>query len=215
MTPPGVPAREQPIVHLVEDDELSRTASVRLLQTAGYAVKAYANAGEFLASPPTEAGCLVLDLRLPGLSGLALQERLAGTDNPLPIVFLTGHGDIPKSVQAMKAGAVDFLTKPVNGQVLLDAVARAIARDGDERAIRTRLREARARYERLTPREREVLAHVIAGQLNKQIAFDLGTTEQTIKVHRGRVMEKLGANSAADLARIAAELGVKPFGRAP
>src|SRR5262245_46911719 len=154
------------IVHVIEDDELSRIASSRLLKNAGYQVRVYTNGDEFLANPPTEAGCLVLDLRLPGPSGLELQERLTTTENSLPIVFLTGHGDVPKSVRAMKGGAVDFLMKPVDAPVLLDAVARAIARDAENRIVRTRQQEVGRCYDRLTPREREVFALLISGQLN-------------------------------------------------
>ncbi|HEY7056806.1 MAG TPA: response regulator [Vicinamibacterales bacterium] len=201
------------VVHLVEDDESSRIASARLLKSVGHVVRAYSTPAEFLSQLPAEPGCLVLDLRLPGQSGLELQERLASTENPLPVVFLTGHGDIPKSVRAMKAGAVDFLTKPVEPQTLLDAVARAIARDAENRALRARQREARARYNRLTPREREVFAHLISGQLNKQVGFDLGITERTIKVHRHQVLEKMDADSVADLVRMAAALEIAPTGK--
>src|SRR5262245_12378327 len=155
-------ARQSPspsvVVHLVEDDESSRSASARLLKTAGHAVRTYATASEFLADPPKEPGCLVLDLRLPGPSGLDLQEQLATAENPLPIVFLTGHGEVPSSVRAMNSGAVDFLTKPVEAHVLLEAVTRALARDAEDRVLRERRREVRVRYDRLTPREREVMA---------------------------------------------------------
>jgi FixJ family two-component response regulator len=201
------------VVHVIEDDESSRIASSRLLTHAGYVVRVYATGAEFLAQPPTEAGCVVLDLRLPGPSGLDLQERLATADNPLPIVFLTGHGDIPKTVRAMKAGALDFLTKPVDAPVLLDAVGRAIARDAENRVARARRQEAGARYNRLTPREREVFAHLISGQLNKQVGYDLGISERTTKIHRGRVLEKMEADSIADLVRIAAELGIAAVGK--
>jgi FixJ family two-component response regulator len=201
------------VVHLIEDDESSRIASSRLLRTAGYAVRVYSTGAEFLAQPPTEAGCLVLDLRLPGPSGLDLQERLSTLANPLPIVFLTGHGDVPKTVRAMKAGAVDFLTKPVDAPVLLDAVARAIARDAENRVVRARQHEARARYSRLTPRERDVFAHLISGQLNKQIGYDLGISERTTKIHRGQVLEKMQADSIADLVRLAADLGIAAVGK--
>jgi FixJ family two-component response regulator len=200
------------VVHVIEDDESSRIASSRLLRTAGYVVRVYSTAAEFLAHLPSEAGCLVLDLRLPGPSGLDLQERLTTAENPLPIVFLTGHGDVPKSVRAMKAGAVDFLTKPVEAPVLLDAVARAVARDAEHRAVRTRRHEARTRYNRLTPREREVFAHLISGQLNKQIGFDLGITERTTKIHRHQVLAKMEADSVADLVRMASDLGIVPAG---
>jgi FixJ family two-component response regulator len=206
-------APEAPIIHLVEDDESSGVATSRLLRAAGLDVRLYRSAPEFLASLPSGPGCLVLDLSLPGPSGLELQERLATLDDALPIVFVTGHGDVPKTAQAMKAGAIDFLTKPVDAEALLDAVRRALARDSAARGARARTREARARYERLTPREREVLAHVISGQLNKQIAFDLGTSEHTIKVHRQRVMEKLEAASVPDLVRLAEDLGIPPVGR--
>jgi FixJ family two-component response regulator len=212
------------VVHVIEDDESSRIASSRLLRTAGYVVRVYSTAAEFLAHLPSEAGCLVLDLRLPGPSGLDLQERLTTAENPLPIVFLTGHGDVPKSVRAMKAGAIDFLTKPVEAPVLLDAVARAVARDAEHRAVRTRRHEARTRmararhaeirtrYNRLTPREREIFAHLISGQLNKQIGFDLGITERTTKIHRHQVLAKMEADSVADLVRMASDLGIVPAG---
>jgi FixJ family two-component response regulator len=209
----GAALAAAPVVHLVEDDESNRVASSRLLKSAGYLVRVYASGTEFLENPPLGAGCLVLDLRLPGPNGLELQERLAKTENPLPIVFLTGHGDIPKTVRAMKGGAVDFLTKPVDAPVLLDAVARAIARDRDNRATRTRQDHARARYERLTPRECEVFAHLISGQLNKQIGFDLGITERTTKIHRQRVLSKMEVDSIAELVRMAGDLGIDPAGK--
>jgi FixJ family two-component response regulator len=208
----GLTASLPVVVHLIEDDESSRIASSRLLRNAGYVVRVYPAAAEFLAHPPAEGGCLVLDLRLPGPSGLDLQERLTTAENPLPIVFLTGHGDVPKTVRAMKAGAVDFLTKPVEASVLLDAVARAIARDAENRAVRSRQQEARARYNRLTPRERDVFAHLISGQLNKQIGFDLGITERTTKIHRHQVLAKMEADSVADLVRLAGVLGIAPAG---
>jgi FixJ family two-component response regulator len=165
-----------------------------------------------MASLPAGHGCLVLDLSLPGQDGLELQERLAAFDEALPIVFLTGHGDVPKTARAMKAGAVDFLTKPVEAAALLDAVRRALTRDAEARAARDRKRAAQARYDRLTPREREVFAHVISGQLNKQIAYGLGTSEHTVKVHRQHVMEKLEAESVPDLVRLAGDLGIAPAG---
>jgi FixJ family two-component response regulator len=154
----------------------------------------------------------VLDLRLPGPNGLELQDRLTTAENPLPIVFLTGHADVPKSVRAMKAGAVDFLTKPVVPEVLLDAVARAVVLDAETRAVRARQQEARSRYTRLTPREREVFAHLISGQLNKQVGYDLGISERTTKIHRRQVLEKMQADSIADLVRMAADLGIAPAG---
>jgi FixJ family two-component response regulator len=201
------------VVHVIEDDESSRVASARLLRSLGHEVRVYPSASEFLDNPPAEAGCIVLDLRLPGQNGLDLQERLAAMDNPLPIVFLTGHGSIRTTVRAMKAGAIDFLTKPVEAKVLLEAVARAIARDGENRAVRMRQHEARGRYNLLTPREREVFAHLISGQLNKQVGFDLGISERTTKIHRRQVLEKMQADSIADLVRMAADLGIAPAGR--
>jgi FixJ family two-component response regulator len=200
-------------VHVVEDDESSRIATTRVLTMSGYVVRAYPSAAEFLAAPPAGPGCIVLDLQLPGLNGLEAQQALVASANPLPIVFLSGHGDVPKSVKAMKAGAVDFLAKPVEPEILLEAVSRALSRDAEDRLLRTRQSGVRARYERLTPREREVFAHLISGQLNKQAAFDLGTTEHTIKVHRRRVMEKFEADSLADLVRFASDLGIAPVGQ--
>ena len=199
-----------PIVHVIEDDESSRVASFRVLRSAGHAVRVYADGGEFLAAAPTGAGCVVLDIHLPGLSGLDLQDRLAIVDNPLPLVFVTGQSDISKTVRAMKAGAVDFLTKPVDAGVLLEAVARAIAKDADGRAARGRRQLLRLRFNRLTPREREVFAHLISGRLNKQIGFDLGITERTVKIHRHQVIAKMEVNSIADLVRIAAALEIAP-----
>jgi FixJ family two-component response regulator len=155
----------------------------------------------------------VLDLRLPGQSGLDLQERLAETETPLPIVFLTGHGSIPSTVRAMRAGAIDFLTKPVEARALLDAVTRAIARDAEDRVTRERQLLARERYKLLTPREREVFAHLISGQLNKQVGFDLGISERTTKIHRRQVLGKMQADSIADLVRMAADLRVAPEGK--
>jgi FixJ family two-component response regulator len=201
------------VVHVIEDDESSRVASSRLLRAAGYDVRLYATGDAFLAETPTEAGCIVLDLRLPGPSGLDLQEQLMKATNSLPIVFLTGHGDVPQSVRAMKAGAVDFLTKPVDGPVLLDAVARAIARDTARRSVQSRQLALHDRYHRLTPREREVFAHLISGQLNKQIGFDLGISERTVKVHRHQVLEKMEVDSIAELVRVAADLEIASIGK--
>jgi FixJ family two-component response regulator len=201
------------IVHVVEDDDSTREATARFLRAAGHDVRTYASAVEFLAAPPTGPGCVVLDLKLPGPNGLDLQETLLAGDEPLPIVFLTGHGDIQQSVRAMKSGAVDFLTKTADGSVLLEAVSRALARDVEDRTARARRRIARERYERLSAREREVFAHLISGQLNKQIGFDLGISEQTTKIHRQHVLQKMEADSIADLVRMAADLGIAAIGQ--
>ncbi len=190
------------IVCVVDDEPGMRKALTRLLGAEGFGVRAFASAGEFLAADGVKASaCLVLDVSMPDLDGLALQQHLTNAHATLPIVFLTGTGDIPMSVRAMKAGAVDFLTKPVNDAELLRAIRAALA-------LAASRSEETARYDRLTPREREVMAHVVTGQLNKQIAADLGTGEQNIKIHRGRVMEKMGAASVADLVRLAERLGI-------
>lgn len=200
-----------PVVHIVDDDEPTRTAMARLIATEGYEPRTYSGAAELLAAlRPCEPGCIVLDVQMPGVNGLQLQAKIAETDDPLPIIFLTGHGQIPDSVRAIKHGAVDFLTKPAEGTVLLAAIARAIAQDAADRNIRLRRRELQERYERLTPREREVLGHLIAGQLNKQAAADLNIAERTIKLHRARIFEKLETDSMAGLTRIAIELGITP-----
>jgi FixJ family two-component response regulator len=196
-----------PLIHVVDDDDSLRSALQRLLSAAGYRVRAYASAGEFLLDPPADApGCLLLDLRMPGPSGLDLQEALARHDIGLPVIFLTGHGDLATGVRAMKAGAVDFLVKPVEREPLLGAVARALERDGAQRAARGADAELRARFAQLTAREREVFELVVAGRLNKQIAGALGVAERTVKAQRAQVMAKLGAANAAELGRIAAQL---------
>jgi FixJ family two-component response regulator len=193
-----------PIVHVVDDDEPLRTGLVRLLRANGYEVRAYASAGDFLMTPPAGGpGCLVLDLQMPGPSGLALQEALERYAVTLPIVFLTGHGDVASSVRAMKAGAVDFLTKPVEPDVLLQAVAVALARDGDHRGSRAGLVVARSRWATLTEREREVFERVVTGTLNKLIGAELGITERTVKAHRHQVMAKMGVRSVAELVEMA------------
>jgi FixJ family two-component response regulator len=199
----------RPIVHVVDDDDSVRTGVVRLLQAAGLEARSYASAGEFLLGrwERNAPGCIVLDVRMPGPSGLDLQESLAQLEARLPIVFLTGHGDISMSVRAMKAGAVDFLTKPVSRDALLASVRTALARDAEARAARERLRALRARYETLTPRERDVFAGVVAGKLNKQIARDLGTAERTVKAHRAHLMQKMQVASLAELVHVADQLG--------
>jgi FixJ family two-component response regulator len=196
------------IIHVVDDDASFRNAISRLVSAGGYAVQTFASATEFLQSARTDApGCVLLDLHMPGPSGLDLQKTLAQSENPLPIVFLTGHGDIPTSVRAVRAGADDFLTKPVKKEVLFPAIERALARGAQEREQRARRRALRARFDALTPREREVLAHVLSGQLNKQIAGDLDASERTIKAHRANLMAKLQVQSVAELAHLAHEAG--------
>lgn len=198
-------------VYVVDDEQELRRALERLLRGEGYDVVTFASAGDFLqAVDASTFGCCVLDVAMPGLDGLALQQRLVEAGASIPIVFLTGHGDIPMSVQAMKGGAIDFLTKPVRRDDLVRAVETALAVARERRAARDSTAALRARLERLTPREHEVMRHVLAGKLNKVIAADLGATEHTIKVHRGRVMEKLEMASVADLVRAARTLGIEP-----
>jgi FixJ family two-component response regulator len=208
-------SREQsPVVFIVDDDQGIRDALRRLITSVGLAAEVFATAQAFLtAHRPDAPGCLVLDVRLPGLSGLDLQRELAAADASLPIIFLTGYGDIPMSVRAMKAGAVEFLTKPFREQDLLDAIRHAIDRDRVVRAGRRDLAELGRRYGSLTRRERDVMAGVIAGLLNKQIAAELGTSEVTVKEQRGHVMHKMRAGSVADLVRTAARLGITPAAR--
>jgi len=193
----------EPTVFVVDDDASFRRAVSRLLKAAGHQVRVFSSGSEFVESLPAPGpGCVVADLQMPGLSGLDLQAALAGSDNPLPVLFLTGHGDIPTSVHAMRLGAEDFLTKRAPREALLDAVNRALARDARERAERTRVQEARACFETLTKREREVLEHVLRGQLNKQIAGDLGIHERTVKLHRTAITTKVGVQSVAELAQL-------------
>ena len=202
---------EIPIVFVVDDDRSVRDALRRLITSVGMTVEVFPTAQAFLSTPRGDApGCLVLDVRLPGLSGLDLQRELANTHATLPIIFLTGHGDIPMSVQAMKAGAIEFLTKPFRGQDLLDAIRHAIDRDRAARTERHELAELRRRYDSLTPRERDVMAGVVAGLLNKQIAAEFRTTEATVKEQRGQVVLKMRAGSLADLVRSAGRLGIAP-----
>jgi FixJ family two-component response regulator len=205
------PARDSDaVIAIVDDDASVREGLQSLMRSAGWKAETFASAQEFLARPGADVpGCLILDLQLPGLSGLDLQKRMAEAGLETPIVFLTGHGNIPASVQAMKAGAIEFLTKPFEEQDLLRAIQEAVERDQRARQQRAALRELQLRYASLTPREQEVLLHVISGLLNKQIAAELQMSEFTVKIHRGRVMRKMRADSLADLVRMAESLGIR------
>ena len=197
-----------PIVFVVDDDRDVLKSLGRVLRSAGLAVVTFSSPSDFLEQhDPQVAGCLVLDVAMPGLNGLELQQALTAKGSAIPIIFLTGRGDIPMSVQAMKGGAVDFLTKPIHDEDLLKAVHIALEKDRIEGQSRAELDEIQERLATLTPREGEVLTHVVSGQLNKQIANDLGTVEKTIKVHRARVMEKMKVNSVAELVRLTERLG--------
>ena len=197
------------LVLVIDDDVSVREALGRLIRSTGTRVQTFPSAQKFLAGlRPEGPCCLVLDVRLPGLSGLDLQQRMVELDLEIPIVFLTGHGDVPTSVRAMKAGAVEFLTKPVGKREFLDAIAKATARHREALDREARMAELNGRYALLTPREREVMALVVSGLLNRQIAGELGTSEITVKVHRGHVMQKMGAASLPDLVRMAGKLGV-------
>ncbi len=198
------------VIAIVDDDDWVRDGLERLIRSLGWKAETFASAQEFLARHGAEEpSCLVLDLQLPGLSGLDLQKRMAEVGLEIPIVFLTGHGDIPASVQAMKAGAVEFLTKPVDEQKLLQAIQEAIERNRRTRQQHAGVRELRERYDSLTAREQEVLQQVVSGLLNKQIAAELNITEFTVKFHRGHIMRKMRAESLADLVRMAENLGIR------
>ncbi|PYX13273.1 MAG: DNA-binding response regulator [Acidobacteria bacterium] len=199
-----------PTVFVVDDDAAIRKAVLRLLRSAGIAAAAFASPSEFLAQhDPTSPGCLVLDIAMPGFNGLQLQTALGEKGSSLPIIFLTGHGNVSKSVQAMKHGAFDFLTKPVKDRDLLTAIRAAIETDAFVRLEKAKMSEILAHLDTLTPREREVLEHVAAGKLNKQIAGDLSITEATVKMHRARVMVKMKVQSVAELARLAERCGIR------
>ena len=197
-----------PLVRVVDDDDSFRKAVARLLRASGFAVKTFASAAAFLAGPEFEVpGCVLLDLQMPGMSGLQLQEALAEAGHRLPVIFLTGRGDIPTSVNAMRKGAEDFLTKGAPKQDLLDAVRRAIARDAQARVDAARMDALHRRFATLSPRELEVLKHVVRGELNKQIGADLGIHERTVKLHRTAITTKLGVSSFAELTRLWMEAG--------
>jgi FixJ family two-component response regulator len=202
------------VIAIVDDDPSVRKGLSSLIRSAGLQVETFASAQEFLARPGAEApSCLVLDLQMPGLSGLDLQKRMAEVGLEIPIVFLTGHGNIPASVQAMKAGAVEFLTKPFDEQDLLQAIQEAVERDRCNRQQHAEMRELQNRYESLTAREQEVMQRVVSGLLNKQVAAELNITEYTVKIHRGRVMRKMHAESLADLVRMAENLEIRSHKR--
>lgn len=203
------PKSGTPTVFIVDDDASICEALSSLVRSIGLSVETFSSAKDFLRRKRSEApACLVLDVRLPGLSGMEVQRELAVADNQIPIIFITGHGDIPMSVRAMKAGAVEFLTKPLRDQDLLDAIQQAIERDAAALQQRSRTAELRARYETLTPREREVMRFVVQGLLNKQIADQLGTKEITVKIQRGQVMQKIQVKSVPDLVRVSGQLGL-------
>jgi FixJ family two-component response regulator len=209
--PSGDPPGAEPMVFVIDDDISMRRALTNLFESVGLKVEAFGSAPELMKTRlPEVASCLVLDIRLPGLSGLDLQSELAKANIHIPIIFITGHGDIPMTVRAMKGGAVDFLTKPFRDQDLLDAVRTAIERDRKRRDIEKTVSDLKALFDTLSPREREVLAFVAAGLMNKQIAAELGLAEITVKIYRGHIMRKMHAKSLAELIRMTETLGIRP-----
>jgi FixJ family two-component response regulator len=206
----AVPITDDPTVLVTDDDPLTRGALDSLFRSVGLRVRTFESATELLEHPlPAVPSCLVLDVRLPRLSGIDLQTELSRLGAKIPIIFITGHGDIPMSVNAMKAGAVDFLTKPFRDQEMLDAVTRALERDLERRREEHSDLDIRARFESLTPRERQIMALVTAGLMNKEAAFKIGISEMTVKIHRGHMMRKMGTKSLADLVLIAEKLGIR------
>jgi FixJ family two-component response regulator len=203
--------RPEPTVFVIDDDASVRKSLSRLLRSAGYTTETFASAEEFLGRDHYNGiGCLLLDVQMPGLSGMGLQKELNRADYHMPIIFITGHGDIPMSVEAMKKGAVDFLTKPFQDKELLQVIDKAIEKDTHARAEHDEILDIGRRVDQLTLRENEILGYIITGMLNKQIAFELGIAEKTVKVHRGRIMEKLCVGSVAELVRLAEKVGIKP-----
>jgi len=198
-----------PTVFVVDDDTSFLRSIERWLRGHGYIVKCYSSAADFLARRPKQAtGCVLVDLQMPGMDGISFQKVLAHSDHPLPVVFLTGHGDIQTSVAAMKGGAEDFLVKTASKDALLDAIERALARDASEREVRLRQRAISMRFAELTPREQEVLSHILKGRLNKQIAIDLGIDERSVKRHRTSMMRKIGVKSVAELVQLSVFAGI-------
>jgi FixJ family two-component response regulator len=195
-----------PVIHVVDDDDAFRIAVLRLLTTAGFNARGYASTGEFLLHPPCGPGCVILDIRLPGPSGIALQEAMRDLSIDLPVIFLTAYGDVRSSVRAMKAGAVDFLEKPVDRETLLAAITRALARDLNERDVRGRSQELQVRFAQLTRREKDIFHRVAEGKSNKNIAHELGIAERTVKVYRAQLMVKLSVRSSAELGTLAERL---------
>ena len=200
---------KEPIVFVVDDDQAIRSSLKWLIESVGLQVEAYASADEFMRSYyPGRAGCLLLDVRMPGMSGLELQEHFARNDIHIPIIIITGHGDVPMAVRAMKAGAIDFIDKPFNDELLLESIRNALTVDQQQRELQSRRAEIAARLDHLTPREHEVMEMVTEGRSNKEIAMDLGVSAKTVEAHRARVMEKMGAGSLAELVRMVMAAGI-------